>query len=148
MIVTEIKKVRPDLLIVTNARGDANYQEHVTKELKKIEAYVSDIVVLPAPPLGLDPNECYTKVSAPVDCVSKIRGDYFTWVQAERQEADAVKGTLLDPTSWFCVNEYCPIFVKHTPIRHDKVHMTAQYASYIAPVVREALVTAKAMPAH
>lgn len=45
----------------------------------------------------------------------------------------------IDPTSWFCTPTRCPVIVGNIILYHDKGHMTPRWASFLAPVLSDAL---------
>ena len=45
----------------------------------------------------------------------------------------------IDPTSWFCTPTRCPVIVGNIILYHDRGHMTPPWASFLAPVLSDAL---------
>jgi hypothetical protein len=115
-------------------------------ELTSIQPAVGKIVVLPAPPPIQNPLQCVTAVSKPSDCVTPIPQAYPGWLNNFQGMASALHGTFLDPTQLFCANGLCPVFVKTIPKTKDGVHMTVNYAQYLAPAIRELFETNKLLP--
>lgn len=128
--IAAINRINPAVVVVAGVSTGAE------TELRKITA-VSKLVFLPGPPVDKDIKACYSRVSKPVDCVSKIPQG---WGVPEQALAAAFgQGVYVDPQAWFCVKASCPSFAGTVPVRLDKAHMTAAYAERIAPAIRETL---------
>jgi peptidoglycan/LPS O-acetylase OafA/YrhL len=139
-LVDEINRTRPKVVVVT-ARGGLDRGDITSQltELKKVEHSVGEFVVLPPNPGGKDPGECYTKLSTPTDCVATATANYREELANDRTLATDLHGIFIDPTPFFCVNDYCPEFAGRTPTRRDSVHITEAYSKRLEPVILEAL---------
>lgn len=45
----------------------------------------------------------------------------------------------IDPTSWFCTPNVCPVIVGNILVYHDKSHITPEWSRFIAPVLAKAI---------
>ena len=138
LVIADIEKTRPDLLVLTNLTMGDDQTGSVENELNKVKSYVGKVVVLGAPPEVKDPHACYTPSSTPADCASPVSNDYKTWVKNDAAVAADVGGQAVDVTNWFCVSGFCPAFAGSVPTRWDGTHQSAPYAIQLAPVLLEA----------
>lgn len=145
-VVSEIKTLHPDLVVFTTVTGGTTRLVGKRAELERIKSSAGKIVVLPAPPQVQNPLECVTAVSQPSDCVSPIPSNYNAWAYNLKGVASGIGGTYLDTTLLYCADNLCPIFVKTIPKTKDGVHMTVNYAQYIAPALKELFETNKLLP--
>jgi hypothetical protein len=84
---------------------------------------------------------CATPLNSPADCVRSPSDTFETQMAVEQQVADETGARAIDPEQWFCLQQRCPTIVGATPVYGDGVHMTAEYASLIAPEVVAAIQT-------
>jgi peptidoglycan/LPS O-acetylase OafA/YrhL len=138
LVIADIEKTRPDLLVLTNLTMGDDQMGSVENELEKVKSYVGKIVVLDAPPEVKDPHSCYTPSSTPADCASPVSNDYKTWVKNDALVAADLGGQAVDVTNWFCVSGFCPAFAGTVPTRWDGTHQSSAYAVQLAPVLLEA----------
>ena len=141
-LVDEINRNHPDLVIETSAAANSKWLLHIGNELNKIKASVGRLAILPVPPLGKNPSDCFVRGHAPSNCVAKVSSGYAADIEAQKRLMNALGGVVIDPTGWFSVGGYSPMFVGKTPMRRDALHITPQYAALLAPVVGQALVAA------
>ncbi|ROS22975.1 acyltransferase family protein [Cellulomonas sp. PhB150] len=155
-VLDEVERIKPDLVIVASAEdsiarltSDATgtkaldeWQTGMTTTLKALTAASDDVVVLGAPPAGLDLRTCATARSTPASCVSQI---HDTWWNIKEADEAAVKeagggARYVDVHSWFCSSSgYCPAFEGSTPVRADPNHLTDAFSHQLADVLRESL---------
>lgn len=129
--IEAINRVKPDIVFVSGVGSTASAKV----QLAKITANTK-LIFLPGPPGDADVHACYTKISRPADCVGKTQPNFGA---AERSLASDLKAAFVDSSNWFCYQGSCPSFVGANVMKMDARHMTPQYATYIAPVVREYL---------
>jgi peptidoglycan/LPS O-acetylase OafA/YrhL len=146
-VVSEIRSVKPDMVVITGTAGDISVTGPETGEIKLIVGYTKKIVILPSRPHTANPLQCDTQISHPKDCVVKLPDKYLTWLANEQKMATDVGGAFINPTLWYCADGYCPAFVADVPMTKDGNHITATYARYIAPVVLETFRAMKLLPA-
>ena len=56
---------------------------------------------------------------------------------AERNAVVRAGGAFVDVKPWFCATSSCPVIVDNLLVFRDNSHMTAQYASYLAPLISD-----------
>ena len=151
-VIAEIKKVRPDILVITNSyrqawNVDANrlltgpdWAAGMQTLLDQFADSVGKIVFVTPPPLSIDVMKCYSKLASPATCIGTIDPHWVEMALAERRLASAIGADFVDSRPWFCSEAgQCPSFVGTTPVKRDQVHMTPEYADLITPAVRERL---------
>jgi peptidoglycan/LPS O-acetylase OafA/YrhL len=130
--VNAVNALSPDVVVVSgvgSVLGTSSQLEKVTAD--------SRVLIMQGPPADKSPQSCYTPASAPSDCVSVVP---TRWGATEKRLARF--GTFIDTRFWFCAKGQCPPFVGVIPMTSDGVHMTAEYADRLAPVIREYLTAA------
>lgn len=155
-VLDTVRRLRPHLVVVASAedsidrlasgaKGQAaldEWQQGMTVTLKALRALAPQVVVLGAPPAGLDPRECATPRSVPADCVSRVHQRWWDVRKAD-QAAVATTGAgtrYVDVHTWFCSSAgYCPIFAAGIPVRADPNHLTDAFSRHLAGVLRETL---------
>lgn len=153
--VKAIKQAEPDLVFITNSYipkstgGNAKlwttdeWETSTLRIVNKFKDSVGKVVFLAAPPSDKDLAACYTRLSKPFDCVSKVLTTWDDFAVSDQDMAAKVQGAWVDSRPWFCVYGSCPSFVGHTPTKSDRNHMTIAYGQWIAPVIEESLKTRK-----
>ncbi len=151
--IAYIQERKPDLVVITNEYG-LNVQasgEEVTDEIWKsgledvvdqIKDSAARILFLAATPLGANPGECYTPISTPQDCESKVlsRATRERRMAIDRELADEVNGVFIDSTSFMCLEDRCPAVIADIPARFDAVHLSAAFAAHLSPLIEALLV--------
>jgi len=147
--VETINELRPDLVLVTNTyepRRDAatgefvtldEWRTGVTRMVDQFRDNVGTVALLSPPPSGAQIGECYTPISSPSDCVTKIEQRWNDMAATERLTAANFDGVFIDSRKLFCAAGSCPAFVGETPMKLDLVHITGDYARKMAPALRE-----------
>lgn len=148
-VVAIVKKVRPDVLLLTNRAGysydvnrkrltDAQWAAAERAELRKMAGYVGKMAIVLPPPWSKDINTCYTRLSVPTDCVSIPSLTWSTRYNSEKHLAAAIHAAFIDPKPWFCDTQgLCPAFVGTTPTKQDLEHPSTAYMNKIWPVMLE-----------
>lgn len=145
-VVAEIKSVRPDMVVFTSVSGAIPRVPGKQAELERIAPYVGRIVVFPTSPPLKDPKQCDTASGTPAACVTVVPAPYAVWLRNFAAVARAVHGVFIDPTELFCADGRCPVFVHTIPKTDDGVHMTVNYAEYLAPAIHELFQRDKLLP--
>ena len=158
-VVAEIKKARPDLVVITNSyrqAWNADTNRIMTGEdwaagmqalTDQFAGSVGRIVFLAPPPLANDISRCFGKTATPAACVGTIDTHWTTMAVAERRLADRIGAAFVDSRPWFCnAAGRCPSFVGTTPVKRDQVHMTPGFAELITPAIEERFSTAGLIP--
>ncbi len=116
-----------------------------TKTGELAEALVAtgaDVVFLQSPPRrseGDTAASCATAGVIPDDCVHLVDGVYRQVTEGERVAAENAGAQYVTVEEWFCLDGRCPIFVGTIPTMRDELHITKQYASLLAPLLRARL---------
>ncbi len=154
-LIAEIKRTKPDLVIVTDSyisRSSApghrlterQYAGALRAEIAKISPSVKRIGFLAPTPYSVVLAQCYSHHRSPVDCVSRVPAQWVQRSRSERALSRAVGGVFVDSRPWFCnAAGYCPAFVGRTVTRRDYEHVTQPYATAIAPAMLEAFRAAR-----
>lgn len=147
----EIERIKPDLVflasssgavgrLASEAKGSAGvkeYTEGLGKTIRQADKNSGRVVVLSTPPAGAQIEECKTRSSRPFDCQSNISVDWKNFVDGEKQVATKNDAFYADTRLWFCNrNELCPIFAGDTLVRVDAGHLTVEYSTSLAPVIK------------
>ncbi|MCI0155568.1 acyltransferase [Leifsonia shinshuensis] len=157
--IENIGTLKPDVLFITNtyfpfkalSTGAAvtpeQYEAAMKPYLEQLAPNVGTIVFLPPPPVEKDVKECYTPRSVPQDCLSTVPELWQARAKVDQTLAKTVDGAWIDTRVVYCVKSSCPAFSGGIPIKSDIVHLTSEYATHIAPAVREILTTKGILPA-
>ncbi|MET3808436.1 peptidoglycan/LPS O-acetylase OafA/YrhL [Nakamurella sp. UYEF19] len=149
--VTAALSAKPDVVIITdnygatalNTGGEDNssaWQRGATTTVGALLAGGTKVLLVTSPPKGPDLQSCYTKLSTPSDCTTKISTSWTDGFRAEQAVALATGAKLIDTHLWYCsADGYCPSFSGTTPTKIDPNHTTAEYAALLAPAFREAV---------
>ena len=98
------------------------------------------VVTLASPPAGQDPKACITRLTVPMDCTASITPTWLAYAKMDERVSQQTGDLYLDKKSWFCsADQRCPVFVEDTIVRRDATHITAEYATKVAPLMAEAL---------
>ena len=143
-----IEQTLPDLVVLSNAYNApladdtadraTVWRDGLTTMVRRIQQTGARVVVLARPPGSANLQSC-AGVGAPADCAGSPGDDFREQVTNEAAVAAATGATAIDPQRWFCVDTICPAFVGRTPVYADGVHLTAEYARKIGPVLAAAV---------
>ncbi|HSS67383.1 MAG TPA: SGNH hydrolase domain-containing protein [Nocardioidaceae bacterium] len=142
-----IRRLRPDVLIVTSAFPDgvvgpgghrvtrpadiaARVRAGLVSTIRAVRDRVGHVFVLSdAPGLTDDPASCLAVVGADLGSCASPPSDaaqlHFT---ADRTAARQTHTTFVDARSWFCSDGLCPAVVGTTVTYRDGGHMTTVYS--------------------
>ena len=147
-----IDETQPELVVVSNLynltlanglSGDEALSSWETAALTARGEWLSraeKVVTLASPPAGQDPGVCITRLAAPTDCTSSITPTWLAYAKVDERVSQQTGDLYLDKRSWFCATDQrCPVFVDDTIVRRDATHITAEYATKVAPLMAEAL---------
>lgn len=158
--VDYINKTQPDMVIISHSvlpktiagagitLSPKEWSQALQEFIDKFKANTKKIMIISAPPTGINISECYGREShGPTDCMSTVSASWRETAAAEQQLADAVGGVRIDSLPWFCVDaRYCPSFVGTTLTKRDVIHMTVPYGEKIWTVMQESLLASGAIP--
>ena len=158
-VVDTVRRQRPDLVVLVSAyatvgrlssgatgqAAGAEIRSGLARQIRRLQHSARRMVVLePAPQTVRGLQECDSRVGRPADCALRIGRDFDRVERAERLAAQDTGARFVRTRSWFCARDnVCPGFVGHTPVRVDKTHLTIQYSTGLAPLLRRALLPAK-----
>ena len=135
----------PQLVVVSNAYalgqaaggGSLSVSDIVAATSRETAKYNASgrVVYLAPPPLGAQLGSCYSAVSSPRDCAVAVGQ---TW--HEFDSATAQSGPTISSLPFTCLDDACPAFAGTLPVRYDSVHLTPEYSTHVAPVIRHELV--------
>jgi peptidoglycan/LPS O-acetylase OafA/YrhL len=158
-VVAAVEELRPDVLVVADMYaprtevGDEgtitpeHWAESTRAQLDEVADAVGRTVVIAPPPSDVNIDECYNLLSSPVDCVSKVRGQWSGMRDAEAAMAEEMGATYVDSRDWFCADDRCPAFVDDTLVKVDLVHFSQPYQRLMQPAFTERLTTLGVLPA-
>jgi peptidoglycan/LPS O-acetylase OafA/YrhL len=151
-VLTRIAQVHPALVILGVARHYTDiygFTPYSAQWLKGLSAMVSAIrhlgpkvlVIGPVPKPPFDVPGCLSVhlTSATACTVPLIEGTNVPGRSAEEIAVATAGGSYLDPSSWFCTTTRCAVVVDNLLVYRDDNHITATYASYLAPAVTDEL---------
>ncbi|MCW2572793.1 MAG: O-antigen acetylase [Frankiales bacterium] len=140
--LAQVRRLRPGMVLLSaryqGAQTPAEWEAGTVQMLKELAPYTHRIVVLAPPPDTANLQSCYTRLSAPRDCVEDVTYRWRSYAGAEQQAA-AGRAVFVDPRPWFCAGDRCPALVGDVPVMFDGRHLTAVYAAAIAPLMSGSL---------
>ncbi|KQP65683.1 hypothetical protein ASF47_08015 [Nocardioides sp. Leaf285] len=139
VVVVANSSETPDVLGTGDSVSDTGWARGVEQLLAPAVATGAAVVVLAPPPGGTDIEECYTRLSSPVDCVGQVSDSWVSRARSEQTMATELGGTWISSAPWFCFRDQCPSFVDGVPVRSDAVHMTTAFAERVEPLLASAL---------
>jgi peptidoglycan/LPS O-acetylase OafA/YrhL len=155
--IETINELKPDVVFITNTyepRTDGATGKRVTIEqwkggmtrlVDQFRSSVGTVAFLSPPPSEAQIAECYTPLSSPQDCATKVLPRWDGMSKAETDLADTVGGVFIDSRPLFCADDTCPAYVGTTPVKLDLVHITSAYAKKIAPAMQSLFTDAGVM---
>lgn len=153
--VDTINQVHPDMVIYTQVYAnqiDATTGKVLTPEQwtsgvqRYVDAFKSStkhVVFLASPVVDVDIQSCYTALSTPADCVSRITAPWQDYATRMTDLASMENAVYVDSVPWSCVAARCPAFVHNSAAgtnvatKKDIVHITPDFADVIAPAAWE-----------
>ena len=150
-----VDRQRPELAVLVTAYGTvsrlsskadgpdavAEIRAGLARQIRRLQRSADRVVVLePAPQVDHGLQDCVGRFARPADCVVRIAKDFELVERAERRAAADTGATYVTTRSWFCArNGACPAFVGHTPVRVDRTHLSIEYSTGLAPMLRRSL---------
>jgi hypothetical protein len=123
--------------LASHAQGADAQQEWGKGEqatLRALTAAHVPIYVLLPPPVGTNVATCATRFNGPQNC--NLKCPTTSWQAEQSATSEAVAGmtdvTVIDPTSWVCVQDQSPAVYDNEPIRTDGQHLTQAFATNLA----------------
>jgi peptidoglycan/LPS O-acetylase OafA/YrhL len=150
-----VDRQRPELAVLVTAYGTvsrlssgadgadatAEIRAGLARQIRRLQRSADRVVVLePAPQVDHGLQECEGRFAEPADCVVRIGTDFELVERAERRAAADTGAIYVATRSWYCArNGACPAFVDHTPVRVDRTHLSIEYSTGLAPMLRRSL---------
>lgn len=142
-VIQTINEIKPDAVVVANnytSEEASVWTTAMQNIFTQFRSSTEAVVVIAAPPSGVDINNCFTKSAKPADCVGGVSKSWSERASVESRYVDSIGGKFIYSNSWFCTSRgYCPSFVGTTPTMRDKTHMTPAYGALISPAIAEKL---------
>lgn len=146
--IAAINADSPDLVFVSNhyegrtvagvgKLSDQARMDSVAASVSRFQKAAGKVVFLAPPPQDISIEECYTKLSKPADCVSKVIPQFTSTRTVEQNYAKRIGAVYFDTERWFCYQGRCPSFAGKVPVKHDRMHMSPAYQAVVAPAFRE-----------
>jgi hypothetical protein len=148
-VFARLRVLRPAYVIVTSELRTLSIDPTGTvQSIHQYQAAGARVIYLEDTPnaqrIGLVPD-CLAKHPNAIGQCAMKRDDPATRLGAmiqrrtENQAAQEAGATLLDPTDWFCSSTTCPPIIDDIVVYSDDSHITATYATWLAPVMSAAL---------
>jgi len=152
-----IESERPDLVVVTNARTHVLalpegrtpalarpdvWDAALERTLRRLKAIAGDVaLVADIPRAGVDPPVCLS--SSPDDRLACATPAAIA-LEPSRTAADAAIADRLglafvDPTSWICPSDPCPVVIGRFLVYRDEQHLATPFATALARRMLDAL---------
>jgi hypothetical protein len=154
-VLDQIAQVHPALVILGVARHYTDiygFTPYSPQWLQGLAAMVSAIrklgpkvlVIGPVPKPPFDVPGCLSvHLSSATACTVPLTvGINQTGLAAERTAVTRAGGSYLDAQPWFCTTTTCAVMVDNLLVYRDDNHLTATYASYLAPAMTDELAIA------
>lgn len=106
---------------------------------ERVRAAGARFVLLGPPPHAPNPLGCGGPLQHPVDCESSTLGNFDATTYVFSDAAQQGGFGFVNTAPWFCVDTRCPAFAGGRLIRFDDAHLTRQFSTYLAPLLREVL---------
>lgn len=150
--VSAIEAERPDIVVVINgywphefvssgkAQSPKERQESIRNLVVRTAKSAGKVILMAPPPYSRDIRECYTKLSAPNNCVGSVPRSWPDYERIDKSVVDGIdNASFLSTWRWFCSQDgLCPAFAGTLPIRFDDHHLTGAFSRRLGPLVREA----------
>jgi peptidoglycan/LPS O-acetylase OafA/YrhL len=156
----QVDRLEPDLVVASTHQDtfggivvDApaldvhqTYVQALVELGERVRGAGGRLVLLGPPPAGPSPLACGGPMQRPVDCVTSSYGNFDATLFAFSTAAEQGGFGFVNTAPWFCVETSCPVFAAGRLIRWDDAHLTHQFATYLAPLLREHLTYELAQP--
>ena len=132
-----VQRLRPDVVVLSaRYEGKATperWRDGMTRMIAAVTPYTKRVVVLAPPPETANLQSCYTRSSAPSDCVLPVSARWLSYASAEHAAATAGHADFVDPRPWLCADGRCPAVVADLPVMFDGRHLAAAFAARLTP---------------
>jgi hypothetical protein len=140
---------KPDLVIITNLYQESTnattgrpvtaqeWGEGFSTYTNRIKDAAKSVSVLTPPPDQADIKACYSKTSAPADCVTRTQPTWTNRAEVERKSVESSGGLFFDARPLTTFETLTPAFVGTTPMKEDTTHLTYAYQKKLVPAMTE-----------
>ena len=151
-----IAKLRPALVVIASSEYRAwpvpgvptgygnTWLSGLVATFKTLRRAADHVVFITEVPRLKDPaTDCISAHKSDVFPCTVARAAAFPWPTARElklAKAQAVVG--INPASWFCTPDRCPVVVDNLLLLHDNQHVTPEWSVFLAPVLGARLVQA------
>lgn len=145
-VLDEARSLRPELVVVGAAYGigdPGRWEEAMAATTHQLRDVASRVVLVADTPVRSSPGpDCVAANLDDVGACALERSAAFPHTRTADAVADAVRtagGQVVDPTEWFCADDTCPAVVGKYLVHRDATHVTASYARFLAPWLKDRL---------
>ena len=150
--IARILAKKPYAILVTGTRGfvtiDANkkildgaeatsiWEAGMSRTLAKLKTASSNVFMIMDAPLSIyDPKVCLSEnPKSTLVCATPLtKALSSSWQVVENKVATVNKVKIIDPSYWICPSTPCPVIVDDILVDLDAGHMTATFATSLAP---------------
>ena len=155
MVLTKIKTLKPDILIVTDQwkpavvngeKSDFDTETVWEKEfpiaLASLNSYTKKLIVIGNnPSMTTDSVNCVSKPGVTISICASVRtkADNNAINKIEQKAALALKATYIDTVSWACDAYMCPAVIDNKLVYFDQWHFSATYVNWLTPTLAKAI---------
>jgi len=147
---SEIKRIRPSVVIISSQMRPISVDPAgMVQTIRTIQSAGAHVLYLADTPY---PNrlipDCLAQHATDIRACGAPRHSPLTRLDGmvqRRLEIPAARtagATVIDPTPWFCTDQVCPAVIDNKIVYRDNDHITATYATWLAPQLGEALTRA------
>ncbi len=144
--IATVMDLQPAMVIAASLSGytldEDQWENGLTEVLDQLNPWTDRLIVMldtprPAesPPLCLSENirSAEACVTSPTNAIQ------FARAESERAAAATVNAEIIDPTSWLCGQNLCPVIIGNTLLYRDGDHITTVASLMLAPLLDAAL---------
>lgn len=156
--IKKILTIKPYLILVAGTRGfvtvdlqgkvlggaeaTTQWTVGIHKTLTQLKSASMHVIMIMDTPVSIyDPKVCLSEsAKSTLACATPVSKALSTsWQVEEMKIATTNKIGLIDPSLWVCPTAPCPAVIGNVLVYLDAGHMTATYASLLAPVLKESI---------
>lgn len=142
--VTELRKIHPDLLILSE--NGVHTSSQMEDALARYARVAKTVVVLGHTPVLPNFADCLRGATDISSCRGTLSTGDFDSVAFEQHMAQIFGDPFIDTPPWFCFNVTCPPIIDNAPAFADGAHLSTEMAPKLAPILRASLRESGALP--
>nr|WP_202477888.1 acyltransferase family protein [Streptomyces sp. SID5470] len=139
----EIKKLKPDVVVVTNRVRQEATEAGAEKAFQALEESGAEIVYLTdTPQPGRNVPDCLATHIDDVTACNPAQDkaiEYTDYRAMEQKVAERHGGVVIDTLPAFCADDVCPTVIGDQIVYFDASHITAGYAKSLVPFLQPTL---------